>query len=132
MILLDTHVILWLRGGSERLGPVALNAINDAWQAGELAVCAISFWEIAMLINRNRIDFPENLERWRRVQLEQGVIEIPVDGTIGLRAVQLAGLHSDPVDRLIVATALDGHRLVTADRRLLDWRGELDRLVATV
>jgi len=39
---------------------------------------------------------------------------------------------ADPADRLIVATALGGHRLVTADRHLLDWPGALRRLDAAV
>ena len=33
-------------------------------------------------------------------------------------------------DRLIVATALGGHTLVTADERILSWSGRLDRLDA--
>ena len=130
MILLDTHVILWLRTGDERLGPLARREIDRAWQSGELAVSSISFWEVAMLKSKSRISFQENLEQWRRVQLEQGMVEIPVDGKIGLRAAGLAEFHPDPADRLIVATALEGHRLVTADKRILDWSGELDRLTA--
>ena len=130
MILLDTHVILWLRTGDERLGPLARREIDRAWQSGELAVSSISFWEVAMLKSKSRISFQENLEQWRRVQLEQGMVEIPVDGKTGLRAAGLTGFHPDPADRLIVATALEGHRLVTADKRILDWSGELDRLTA--
>ena len=63
---------------------------------------------------------------------EQGVVEIPIDGVIGVRAVNLLGLNNDPADRIIVATALDGHRLVTADRNILAWSGNLDRLDARV
>ena len=62
--------------------------------------------------------------------LGQGLIEIPVDGDIGIRASALPDFHSDPADRIIVATALSGHRLVTADERILDWDGSLDRLDA--
>ena len=130
LILLDTHVLLWLRIGDARLGPLARREIDHAWHLGELAVSSISFWEIAMLKSKNRIDFPESLELWRRVQLEQGMVEIPVDGKIGLRAVGLRDFHPDPADRLIVATALDGHRLITADARILDWPGKLDRQTA--
>lgn len=83
-----------------------------------------------MLKSKNRINFPESLELWRRVQLEQGMVELPVDGRIGLRAAVLHDFHPDPADRLIVATALDGHRLLTADERILGWPGELDRLAA--
>lgn len=131
MILLDTHVLLWLRIGDTRLGSLARREIDHAWQSGELAVSSISFWEIAMLKSKNRIDFPESLELWRRVQLEQGMVEIPIDGRIGLRAADLRDFHPDPADRLIVATALDGHRLITADGRILGWSGKLDRLPAS-
>ncbi len=68
---------------------------------------------------------------WRRDQLGQGVVEIPMDGEIGFRAATLPDFHADLPDRLIVATALEGHRLVTADRRILDWPGQVSRLDAT-
>ena len=59
-----------------------------------------------------------------------GLIEIPVDGDIAIRANELTGLHADPADRLIIATALGGHTLVTADARLLSWSGRLTRMDA--
>ena len=130
MILLDTHVMLWLRLGVARLGTGARREIDRAWQTGELAVSAISFWEVALLRDKGRIRFPGDVGSWRREQLAQGVIEIAVDGDIGIRAVGLAGFHADPADRLIVASALQGHRLVTADERILDWPGQLSRLDA--
>ncbi len=130
MILLDTHVLIWLRSGDEHLGPIAKQTIDQGWQAGELAVSSISFWEIAMLKRRDRIKLSENLEHWYRIQLEQGIVEFAVDGAIGLRAVDLNDFHADPADRLIVATALEGHRLVTADQRILNWSGDLDRIAA--
>lgn len=83
-----------------------------------------------MLKDKGRIRFPEDVALWRREQLEQGMVEIAVDGEIGIRAVGLADFHADPADRLIVATALQGHRLVTADQRILDWLGEVGRLDA--
>ncbi len=84
-----------------------------------------------MLKGKNRIRFPEHLEHWRRVQLQQGMVEIPLDGNTGVRAAELSNFRADPADRLIVATALEGHRLVTADARTLKWPGKLDRLDAT-
>ena len=91
---------------------------------------AMSFWEMAMLRAKGRISFPEDVGRWRLEQLGQGLIEIPVDGDIGIRASTLTDFHADPADRIIVATALGGHRLVTADERILAWGGSLDRLDA--
>ena len=85
-----------------------------------------------MLRVKNRIGMPVDARVWRRGNLEQGVIEIAVDGTIGIRAAELVDFHGDPVDRLIVATGLEGHRLLTADRRVLGWPGGLSRLDATM
>lgn len=131
MILLDTQVMLWLRSGGPELGPHARLAIDQAWRSDGVAVSAISFWEVAMLKEKGRLNFPEDVGMWRQEQLAQGMIEIPVDGDIGARAAQLQDLHGDPADRIIVATALGGHRLVTSDRRILEWGGALDRLRAT-
>ena len=84
-----------------------------------------------MLKEKGRLRFPEDIAMWRREQIEQGIAELPVDGEIGIRAAALRAFHGDPADRIIVATALGGHRLVTADRRILEWPGELNRLCAT-
>lgn len=83
-----------------------------------------------MLVVKGRLSIPDDVGSWRRLNLRQGLTEIPVDGGIGARAGSLAGLHGDPADRMIVATAIDGHRLVTADQRILDWDGPLRRLDA--
>jgi len=128
--LLDTHVLLWLRTGDARLGNLALREIDRAWHVGEVAVSAITFWEVALLHQKRRIAFSGDVSLWRREQLEQGLVEVPVDGEIGIRANSFAASHGDPADRIILATALDGHRLLTGDERILAWGGDLDRLDA--
>ena len=131
LLLLDTNALLWLRRGDSRLGRVARREIERAWQSDELAVSAISFWEVGMLVDKGRIGLADDVRAWRREHLEQGMVEIPLDGETAIRAVQLTDFHADPADRLIVATALAGHRLVTSDRRMLEWSGRLNRLDAT-
>ncbi len=91
---------------------------------------AVSFWEIATLVRRRRLTLPADPASWRRRQLADGLVEIPVDGEVATRAGLLADLHGDPADRLIVATALEGHTLLTADQRILDWPGALVRIDA--
>ncbi len=107
-----------------------MEEIDAAWQADNLAVSAFTFWEVAMLRAKDRLDSPADVATWRRELLGQGLIEIPMDGDIGIRANALDDFHSDPADRIIVATAMGGHRLVTADERILSWAGSLDRLDA--
>ena len=130
MTLLDTHVLVWFRLEHARLGTGARHTIEHAWHTGEAAVSAISFWEISLLQSKRRLALLQDVGAWRRRLLREGLKEIPVDGEIGIRAVELADFHADPADRVIVSTALDGHRLVTADRSILDWPGPLSRLRA--
>ena len=125
MTITDTHTLVWLWTGDDHLGPNSRQTIDGALRSGELAVSAMTFWEVGMLRAKNRLDFPENVAAWRRELLGQGLIEIPVDGETGIRANELPDFHADPADRIIVATAMNGHELVTADRRILDWSGEL-------
>ena len=60
--------------------------------------------------------------------LTAGAVELPLDGNVALRALELAGLHDDPADRFIVATALVHEAtFITADERLLGWQHSLER-----
>ena len=127
MILLDTHVLLWARVGDRRIGPQCMRLVEQSLRDATLAASAISFWQVAMLHEKGRIDLRQDLRAWRTRLLDDGLIEIPVDGDIAIRANELTGLHADPADRLIIATALGGHTLVTADARLLSWSGRLSR-----
>ncbi len=130
MILLDTQAALWHRLGDPQLGSRARETIEQAWLSNQLAISAITFWETAMLRDKGRIRFPDDVLSWRRVLLGQGYIEIPVNGEIAARAGALPDIHGDPADRIILATALEGHQLITSDRKLLGWPGQLTRLDA--
>lgn len=124
-------MLLWSRFEERGLGGRARQVIARAWARGDVAVSAMTFWEVAMLQGKGRLTLPVGIASWRASLLEAGLVEIPVDGEIGIRAIQLGGLNGDPADRIIVATALvGGHRLVTADQRILRWTGPLDSLPA--
>ena len=83
-----------------------------------------------MRVQKGRLDFLLDLSAWRQDLLNMGLIEIPVDGSIAARAGLLPDIHGDPADRIIVATALTGHQLVTADRAILRWPGPLKSMDA--
>lgn len=132
MILLDTHVLLWLVNDEQKLGQRAREVVEREWAAGSAAASAMSFWEAALLLDRGRITLRQPVRAMREYLLRTGLKEIPVDGEIAVRAVLLNDFHRDPADRLIVATALDGHELMTADESILNWPGDLARLDARV
>jgi PIN domain nuclease of toxin-antitoxin system len=131
VILLDTHVLLWLDRDDASLGAQARATITQAWQAGSVAVSAISFWEAALLDQRGRIALGRSAAQWRSDWLEAGLQELPLDGATALVGAALKDFHADPADRFITATALR-HRacLLTADRLILAWPGSLQRTPA--
>jgi len=133
VILLDTHVLVWLDEANPRLGAGAIERINVAFHNGETMVSAISFWEVSMLVKKKRIKLDLDLSVWRNDFIEQGLIELPVTGDIGIQAVGLDSFHGDPADRLIAATALKHSlTLVTADQRLLNYHLATARLDARI
>lgn len=128
MIVLDTHVLVWADNADRKLGRKTRTLIEGLWASGKVAVPAISFWEVGLLQARKRLRLRVAIGDWRSAILAAGVIELPLDGSVALRALDLAGLHDDPVDRFVAATALvHGATLVTADERLLGWQHPLDR-----
>ena len=129
--MLDTNVLLRFRFQQRRLGRQTLQAVEQAWEAEDVAVSAITFWETAMLYDKGRVSLTEDVALWRQELRADGLTEIRVDGAIGVLAGSLDYPRGDPADRLIIATALAGdHQLVTADRVILDWPGPLNRLRA--
>lgn len=130
MKLLDTHSVLWFREANPRLGNRARQEIDQSFQQKDAAVSVISFWEIAMQMQKGRIQLPTDLDSWRTDLLRYGLVEIPVTAAIPMRAGLLPNMHGDPCDRLIVSTALEGHELITADELILAWPGQLSRLDA--
>ncbi|MCY4648254.1 MAG: type II toxin-antitoxin system VapC family toxin [Gammaproteobacteria bacterium] len=122
--------MLWSRVGDRRIGPRCGQLIEQGLREATLAASAMSFWEVAMLHETGRVDLGQDVRAWRTRLLREGLIEIPVDGDIAIRANQLSDFHADPAGRLIVATALGGHTLVTADSRILSWKGRLNRVDA--
>lgn len=123
MILLDTHVLIRYLMGDKKLGRRTVAAIDKALPIDDVFVSAISFWEVAMLVARRRLDLDTTVAAFRTLALRHGMHEEPLDGEIGISAAELPDSHADPADRMLVATAiLRGLMLVTADDTLLRWK----------
>lgn len=114
--MLDTHVVHWWSAEPDRLSPDAVNALNNA---EELAVAAISWFELAWLARHERIALTIPVRSWLS-QLADQVRTIGISPAIADTAVALpTSFPGDPADRLIYATAIErGWQLVTKDRRL--------------
>ena len=127
MILLDTHVLVWTVEDDPRLGVESRKLINAESAKGRILVAAISVWEIAMLVARNRLALGQDVGIWiERVLALPGIELAELAAPISLGAVNLPGtFHADPADRMIAATARHHQAtLLTADRQILDYAAQ--------
>ena len=117
MLLLDTHVVLWLALEPERVSGAAHEALSQArLHGGGLALSSTTIWEIAFLSARGRIQLYIPLEEFL-LRVETVYKVLPLSRQIAVRGVQLGSSYpKDPADRQIGGTALiHGLQLVTAD-----------------
>ena len=124
VIVIDTHVLVWLVNDDQRLGAEARKIIEAAAGDKGVFVSAITPWEIAMLAQKGRLLLIREVGAWIEETLGlHGIQLAPILPAIAVDSVRLPGnLHQDPADRLIVATARHlGFPLVTADRSILNY-----------
>lgn len=115
-LLVDTHALVWWTTDPARLSPAAVSALNTA---DEVAVSGMTWFELACLVQRNRIELDLPFTTFAD-RLSAGLKTVGVSWAIAHAA---AGLHpsfpSDPADRIIYATAeVNGWKLVTRDSRM--------------
>ncbi|MES3039630.1 MAG: type II toxin-antitoxin system VapC family toxin [Pseudomonadota bacterium] len=99
-LLLDTHAVLWLLAGDERLRP----ALPMLAQADSVYVSAASWWELAIKIGLGRLH--HNLADIRAGAAASGLLELPVTGPHSEALLRLPAYHKDPFDRMLVAQAM--------------------------
>lgn len=116
-LLLDTHIWIWLVESPDRLGARAYKELADS--ANELWLSPVSTWEVLMLHRKKRLRLPADPEDWLPQALAGIKRHAPLTHEIVLVSERL-GLHPDPADRFLAATAqVHDLVLVTADQRLL-------------
>ena len=123
MIVLDTHILIWWINNPDKLSDKARKRINlDIKKKEDILISSISIWEIYMLVKKGRLKFRVDIDTWiEKIEKLNFLRFIPVNNNIAAKSVMLVPpLHSDPADRIIIATALkNGATLITSDSKLL-------------
>ena len=126
-LLLDTHLLLWAAGEPKKLSPTARRTIND--KRHTLCFSAASLWEIAIKHSLGRKDFRVDPGVLRRGLLENGYVEVPIDGEHAVAVAVLPPLHKDPFDRILLAQAVvGGMLLLTADAQVAQYPGPVRKV----
>lgn len=106
MIVLDTHIWVWWVHGDDRLPAAGLRILTERVGEG-LGVSVISCWEVAKLVQYDRLRLPCSVDDWFDSALAYpGVVLLELTPRIAVESTQLpAPFHKDPADQIIVATS---------------------------
>jgi PIN domain nuclease of toxin-antitoxin system len=119
--LLDTHVWIWWNMHPQKLSAKARALISGSARYDELLLSAISLWEFAKLLEKQRLAISCDPEEWFRVALEMPKLRlVPISPSIAYRSTILPKpFHDDPADQIMVATAREENAtIITADERI--------------
>jgi PIN domain nuclease of toxin-antitoxin system len=124
MILIDTHIWVWWVQNDTRLIQKYQNWLNE-YESQGLGLSIISCWEVAKLVEINRLTLPVPIDEWLETALAYpGLQLLSLTVPIIVQATQLTGFHKDPADQIIVATAkVYGYPLLTADTKIINYAG---------
>jgi PIN domain nuclease of toxin-antitoxin system len=91
-----------------------------------IGVSTISLWEVAMLVEKKRMSLGRPTGDWvDKALANDGIKLMPLEPAIAVEAGELAGLHGDPADRIIIATARHHDSpLLTVDRAILAYAAQ--------
>jgi len=124
MIVLDTHVWVWFVSNPELLSKSAKKSVDNAMEEKRILISSISAWEVALLVANGRLKLTLDVVDWiAKSEMLPFIQFIPVDNSIAVKSVNLPQpLHSDPADRIIIATAnAMGAPVVTKDEKILNY-----------
>ena len=124
MILLDTHIWLWLLHYPSQLSQAAQEAIESEESQNGLLVSAISVWEVAVKSSVGKLVLPLPIDEWYQLaQTHSGIVIEPLSPIDAIASTQLPGdFHKDPADRILVAIARRYEiPFVTCDAKILNY-----------
>jgi PIN domain nuclease of toxin-antitoxin system len=122
--LLDTQLLLWSGEGSLRLSPLAVEIITTA--DNTIFFSPANIWEIAIKFAKGLKSFTANPVVVRYESLQHGLRELPIVSTHTMAVAELAPIHKDPFDRLLIAQAMvEGITLLTADAVIAQYPGPI-------
>jgi len=119
--VLDTHAWIWFVSSPGLLSRRAAEEISRAQLKNALYISSISAWEVAMLVARKQLVLRMDVDSWIAKSESLPFLQfVAVDNCVSMKSVFLGTeIPSDPVDRIIAATAVSlGFPLVSKDVKM--------------
>jgi PIN domain nuclease of toxin-antitoxin system len=118
-VLLDTHTFLWALSDTDKLSPVARQAIASS----EPFWSAASIWEVLIKVQVGKLPLPSPAGQYLVSKMSaNGVSVLPIKLEHVLRMERLEMHHRDPFDRVLIAQSLEeGWPIITADPVFSDY-----------
>lgn len=122
MIILDTYIWIWWVHGDPKLSQPAKIAIENN-ESLTIGISVMSCWEIAKLVEYNRLTLPCEISEWFEKALSYPAVQLlDLTPQIAITSTQLVNFHRDPADQIITATAkVYDCPLVTMDTKILGY-----------
>jgi PIN domain nuclease of toxin-antitoxin system len=123
VIVLDTHIWVWWAHEPGNLTQRQIDEVKKN-ERNIIGISAISCWEIAKLVEYNRLELPLPLDEWFNNALNYPGIQLfNLTPVIAIESTRLPGeFHRDPADQIITATArVHGCPIITSDRKILEY-----------
>ncbi|MGK3984147.1 type II toxin-antitoxin system VapC family toxin [Sorangium sp. So ce136] len=124
MIILDTHTWLWWVQGTAVALPSKTKALIEH-EPGPVAIASVSCLEVAWLAKKGRVVLPVSIDDFFTMAIDQaGLVLLPLTPRIAARSAALPDVHRDPIDRVIIATAIEHDaELVSKDELVSHYPG---------
>lgn len=122
--LMDTHVWVWWHTAPEKLSPAVRDTIINLDATDQLLMSVISVWEVAKLVEKNRLRLHIEIDQWVEQALNMSHFQLlPLSPEIAIESTRLPQpFHQDPSDQMIVASArLFDATVLTVDQQILSY-----------
>ena len=123
MVIIDTHVLLWMLYDVRQLSAGALKALSE----NDCCVSIASLWELSIKQTLGKIELAHTIPQIAERCRQMGVEVMPITPEHCQRIQTLPLYHNDPFDRIIMAQSLVEHRpLITRDSKIREGYPEVE------
>jgi len=118
-LMLDTHVLLWTIGNSDKLSPQIVEQISDG--NNDVFVSAVSLWEIVLKQSIEKLELNFAIENIPIYCQQMGFYLIPLKPleVLGFLKLPQKKNHKDPFDRMLIYQCIaNDYVLVSKDAKM--------------